>query len=112
MPSIVRFMLISFATGAALGWAFAGVLFWYDAHGLAELIRNSPHRWVIAAMLLASVGGMVGICFTATGLDFLGSGGFPATPGSVSSRSRRGARPRAAALTRRTDRRWPKSSSR
>jgi hypothetical protein len=99
MPGIFRFMLINFATGAALGWAFAGVLFWYDAFGLSGLILHSPDRWLIAAMLLVSVGGTFGVCFTATRLEFLGSGDLGRAP-AIEARPRavkvvaRGAAPR------------------
>jgi hypothetical protein len=58
-----------------LGWAFAGILFWCNALGLGELIQQSADRWVIAAMVLVSVGGTFGVCFTATRLELLGSGG-------------------------------------
>ena len=98
MPKIVRFMLINFATGVVLGWAFAGVLLWHDAFGLGELIRQSPDRWVVAAMLLVSVGGTFGICFTATRLEFLDSGGLGSRVGvplPVKVKARSGApRPR------------------
>jgi hypothetical protein len=41
MPRLIRFLLVNFADGAAMGLAFGQVLLWTDTAGLASLMAAS-----------------------------------------------------------------------
>ena len=71
MPYIVRFMITNFILGIMVGWGFAAMLLWHDAFGLMTMVMGSSDAWILVAMIATSVGGLFGVAFTATALEFL-----------------------------------------
>lgn len=71
LPKLIRFVMINSAIGIAIGWFIAGLLVWFNIHGLGELVMHSRHRLVAIIVLGSSFGVTFGFGYLTTAVLLL-----------------------------------------
>lgn len=71
LPKLIRFVMINSAIGIAIGWLVAGLLVWFNIHGLGELVLHSRHRVVAIIVLGSSFGVTFGFGYLTTSILLL-----------------------------------------
>lgn len=69
--SVARFVVIQWATGAALGCLFAGLLLTMDTGGLSSLVRESSDPVTPVALLVAGFASLIGSLYAGVAVMLL-----------------------------------------